>query len=450
MLKKKLQELKSLLSGHAVQSHQLIRVIELEETEPPALLTGLVFLLSGMIVMTFIWAMITRVDETASAQGRVIPEGDTMVVQHLEGGIVSEILVKEGDIVVKGQKLLRLSPTEANAELAQMRTRSTAIQLELERHRAVAEDREPMFIQVEGKFISIRDDQSTLFRTQKQNFEIQRGILKSQLEQQLAEQRRLDNKIVSLQKQVGLLAEEEKLQRQLNAKGLGTRRTLLGVERELETTRADLKESRDLKERTWAAIEEVRQRLSELHTTRQTEALTRISELSTEAAELEESIKVFVDRAERRDVLAPAAGIIQHMAVTAVNSVIRSGDPIMEIVPYSGSLLVEARVDPKDIGHINPGQDVDLRVSTFDYSRYGSLPGKLVRLSATTFQGEQGEFYYLALIKPTRPFVGGQEGRNQLLPGMVVQANIKTGRKSVFEYLMKPITRGFSSAFTER
>ncbi len=450
MIKKRIDILKGLVSSREPQSRYLIQSIELEETEPPVVLSALVAIIAGFVVIGIIWAGFTRVDETAIAEGKVVPESDIQAVQHLEGGIVAEILVREGEIVERHQALLRLATTDAKSQLDQISARRAATLLEIERHRAIAEGRAPNFnARIDG-FGTLKEDQLAVYTTQVKAYESQKQVLQDRLEQELAEDRRLKNKIPSVEHDLQLLREEYDLRKNLFECGLTTRQSLLGVQREVSQLEANLEETRDLLNGVVSALSEARERIGEIEYKARAEARSRVGELAARLAELNEALKSLKDRTNRLEVVAPVTGIVQHLAVKAVNAVVQPGETLLEIVPIDDRLLVEARISPKDIGQVYIGQEVDLRISTYDFAIHGSVPGKLVRLSATTFQSPEGEHFYRGVIEPEHVYVGRDPGVNVILPGMVVQANLKIGQKSILDYILKPVYRGFSNAFRER
>ncbi len=449
-MSKTVAAVKNTMFAQEPQSRALIQAIELEETEPSSLMTALVFVIGGLVFWGLVWAGITRVDEVARAEGKIIPESDVQAIQHLEGGIVSEILVKAGEFVKQGQPLIRMAPTNARAQLDQMMARRMSVLLERERQKALAEEREPDFSAISGVSAVFLKDQMDVFRTQRDAYVRQRDILENQLQQQQAEHRRLTNQLPGLKEEAQLLHAELKRIQGLLAKGLATQRVLLDVRRQSGQADLAVREVEDRLAATAAAIEEAKQRVHELDSRTKAQALTRVGELDLELAEIEESIKTLRDRTRRLELVAPVNGIVQHLAVNAVNAVVQPAETLLEIVPVDERLLVEVRIDPKDIGQIRPGQEVDLKVSTFDYTLYGSIPGTLLRVSATTFQTPKGAQYYRAMVAPERTYVGNDPEKNKLLPGMVVQASIKVGQKSILDYLLKPVYRGFSEAFRER
>jgi adhesin transport system membrane fusion protein len=446
---KHLDSLKEMMAPQEAQSRYLVQAIELEETEPPEFFTSLVHTISGLIILSLIWAGVTKVQETAVAEGKIIPENDIQAIQHLEGGIVSEILVHEGDIVKQGDVLMRLSPTNTRAQLDQILARRASTLLEMERFRAIAADRQPDFETQLVGYASLKQDQLAIFINQSDSNGRQKEILQNQLNQQLTEEKRLLNKISALEGEVALLRDELATQKDLYKKGLSTRQSLLAVQREESQVGGAVEEAHDRLNGVRAAIAEAQEKVAEIVSSTKTSALSRVGELNAQLSELDERIKGLSDRAERLDIEAPVAGIIQHLAARAINAVVQPGQTLLEIVP-DDELLVEARITPQDIGHVEIGQPVDLKFSTFDFSIYGSVSGTLSRVSATTFQSPKGDYYYRAMITPDRLYVGNNPQGNRLLPGMVAQASINIGEKSILDYLLKPVYRGFSQAFRER
>ncbi len=443
MAKAQMDILKKIGLGREPQSRQLIQSINLEETEPPALLTSMVFVIGCLVFFGFVWAGVTRVDEVARAEGKIIPESDVQAIQHYEGGIVSEILVKEGEVVNKGQALLRLAKIDARAQLDRMKARQISVLLERERQNALAWERTPDFEKVIEAVDGLSVMQDAGVETHRETYLRQHDLLNNQLGRQQAEYQRLNNKIPSLTAELKLLRQELDRRQSLFDKGLTTQSALLDAKRQESRVASSLKETQDQLVGVEAASAEIR-------SGSKSRALSRVNELDLELTEIVENIKMLDDRNQRLELNAPVKGIVQNLAINAINAVVQPGQTLLEIVPVDEQLLVEVRVDPKDIGHLNPGQDVDLKISTYDYALYGSVPGKLLRVSATTFQTREGTQYYQAVVAPERAYVGNDPVRNILLPGMVVQASINIGQKSILDYLLKPVYRGFSEAFRER
>jgi len=452
--KKKLDEtvesMKNFVNIDEAQSRHLIQSIELEESEPPKLASALVYTICGLASAAIIWAAITQVKETAVAEGKVIPKTEIQAIQHLEGGIVSEIHVREGDIVQAGDLLLKMSPTVTQSRLDQLQERQASILLEMERFRAIASDREPAFDDIVTGYNGLKENQAAIFINQREASRRERDVLQRQLDQELSEEKRLEAKVKSLQVDLKLLQDELATQTELFEKGLSTRLSFLNSQRQESQVRGSIDETLELLNAVKSSIAEAQERIGEIDSSGRSDALSRVGELRAELGEVQQQLEGMQYLANRLEISSPVDGIVQAMTLKAVNAVAQPGETLLEIVPIDDELLIEARINPADIGHVQLGQDVDIKLSSFDFVIYGSVPGVLERLSATTFQTPEGEQYYRALIKPERMYVGPNPEMNQLLPGMVVSASVNVGEKSILAYLLKPLYRGFSQAFRER
>lgn len=436
--------------GIRARSRFLIQSIRLEESGPPGALSGAMVLISALILAAIGWAMVTEVDEVALAEGEVVPAGSVHSVQHLEGGIVSAVLVREGELVDAEAPLIRIAPSASQSDLNRMLARRASLLLQAERLRAFAEGRPANFDTVVDGFDQLKEDQEAIYRTQVANRTNQITVVQSQLSQERAELQRLANRADSLREQVAYLREELSIRQRLLDQGLMSRIVFLDTQRELAQAEGNLVETVDSIAETESSIAELNGRADELVGRLENEALTQAGDVTAELAEVEEGLNSLTDRVERLDVRAPVRGIVTGLKTLTVSAVVQPGEVLMEIVPVGDELVVEARVSPSDIGHVEPGQTADVRVSSYDFARFGSVPGTVRQISATTFLDEQLVPYYRAIIALERDFVGDREGVNPIIPGMTVQADIKTGSKSILDYLLRPVYRGFHSAFRER
>ena len=175
-----------------------------------------------------------------------------------------------------------------------------------------------------------------------------------------------------------------------------------------------------------------------------------LGKVSGELIELDKSLLKFEDRVSRLDIKSPVTGVVTGLAINTIQSVIKPGETVMEVVPAGDELIVESRVNTSDIGHVYVGQDAEVKINSYDPHRFGTVMGKVKQISASTFVDEQQVPYYRAKIALEKDFLGAKDGKYKIIPGMTVQADIKTGEKSVLDYLLKPIYRGFQNAFQER
>lgn len=446
----KFREAKDLTAHRAAQSRFLVQSIELEETEPPHILTTASFVMCAIVFAALAWAAITKVDQVASATGQITPAGSIQAVQHLEGGVVKEILVRDGDVITEGTPLIRLSPIEAQADLDQLRGRAAKNALELERNRALIDGRRPEFDEQVDGFHNLKLDQMALYKNQIKNTASQKAVFEAQLEQRLADQRRLKNRLTALETDKKLLDQELATRQKLFDDGLTTRLALLDIQRQHASAAVDIKETFDQMRGADEAVIEAETRIIEFENKTRTDILAQIGELGGELAETNESIKRADARADRADIRSPIDGVVKGLAVNAVNAVVQPGQTLLEIVPTGEELVVEAELQPQYVGQVYIGQEVDVRINSYDFATFGSIKGKLRRISASTFQTERGELYYRAIVELEKNYVGGNPDQHHILPGMTVQANIITGEKSILDYLLKPVYRGFSQSFTEK
>ncbi|MEE8272380.1 MAG: HlyD family type I secretion periplasmic adaptor subunit [Alphaproteobacteria bacterium] len=432
------------------RSRFLVQSIKLEERGPPGAISVGIVLISLMLVGAIAWAGVTNLDEVALAEGEVVPAGSVHAVQHLEGGIVRRILVRDGDIVEAGDTLLRMAPEATRADLDQMLVRQASLLLQSGRLHAFAEGRVPNFELVSELYDDLKAGQLAIYRTQMTNRADQVTVLQDQRSQQRAELQRTTNRADALRNQTALLREELDIRTQLLERGLTSRIIHLETQRELVRAQGELTDAIDTIATTEAAIDEINSRLAELDSRLRSEALIEAGDVAAELAQIEETLKNLIDRVARLEVRAPLRGIVTGLRPRSINTVVQPGEVLMEIVPLGDDLVVEARVSPRDIGHVERGQAADIRVSSYDFARFGAVRGTVQQISATTFLDEQLEPYYRAMIALDRDYVGDQPGVNRIIPGMTVQADIKTGSKSILDYLLRPIYRGLHGAFRER
>jgi HlyD family secretion protein/adhesin transport system membrane fusion protein len=432
------------------QARYLAQSIRLEETEPPGILSKLTYSASALLLLLVLWAAITQIDEVARSEGKVVPRGNVQAIQHFEGGIVSEILVSEGQMVKAGQTILRLSPIQTKAQLDQSVARRAALILAIERNRAIAEKRMPAFETLLTGFATMIADQSELFSSEVRTNDTQHLLLERQYLQKQGEVTRLTSQFVLKQEEARLLNTELVMRRDLFERGLSTRDGVFAVERQASRATTEMKDTQGRLAVARDSAVEAKKRIEEFDQNLVTGSLTMVGDLTQQLTEIEESIKGLRDIKNRLRVAAPVDGIVKGLSVNAINAVVRPGETLLELVPTGTDVIVETRLSPLDIGHVLVGQDVDVRVTAFDFSRYGALKGVVEKISATTFQAEDGTPYYKATVSLDRHFMGDNPNFNQVLPGMVVQANVITGSKSLLDYLLKPVNRGLSRSFQER
>jgi len=401
-----------------------------------------VVVLIGILTISFIgWASVASVEEVTKASGSVVPSSYVQAIQHLEGGIVREILIEEGRIVRKGEALIRLDNTTANADLGQMKARQTALAMQAARLRSYA---------IGGDDAVLTEEERAILQSMEEARGNQMSVLSEQMAQRHKELEGLSASRRALEKSVAMMEEEVRIHESMAEKGIGSKLMALNSQRELVQVNGQLSETRSQEQRARKAIAEAQSRLQSLDSDLRQEAMKNLGQVEAELSEINQTITKLESVARRTTIESPVNGIVKGLAVHTEGAVIEPGRLLMEIVPIEDDLVVEAMVSPTQIGNLVPGQKASIKVSAYDFARYGSVTGILDSVSATSFQTEEGESFYKMKIRLDQNHVGTKPGFNIILPGMTVQADIITGKKTILQYLLKPLRVVTDNAFYER
>lgn len=428
----------------------LAQSIVLEEIGTSGLVRGGILAIGLAIAAFLVWAGVTHIEEVAVTFGEVVPAGQVQTVQHLEGGIVREILIEDGSLVEKGQLLVRLDSATAEADLKQMRSRFASLQLDAARLKAFAEGHDPDFSFIGPGHEDLVANQLDIHRIQKDSLESRRNVILNQIAQRKSEEGSLAGQEKSLRENIRILSEELEMRETLFRKGLQPKLAYLEVQRNVNQAHGDHAKVQAEMRRAREAREEAENRVVELEARRREETLATLGPIVSEISELRESIAKNEDRSRRLEIGAPVRGIVKGLKTHTRGGVLAPGAPLMEIVPLDKELTVETRISTRDVGHVQAGQPVSVKVTAYDFARYGALTGALKGVSATTFLQEDGEPYYKGIVVLDQNHLGSDPTRNRILPGMTVQADIRTGEKTLLQYLLKPVYSYADQAFKER
>lgn len=436
--------------GGTRQLRHLSQSVILEEVGPPRIVRMLLLTITLSIFGFIGWTSVTTLTETTKATGEVVPSDSVMAIQHLEGGIISEILVRDGDLVNKGDVLVRFDQTSAYAQLEELQARYAVLETRRERLRAFAEGREPKLDHIDARYQASVREELAILRQQNEALENERGVLLHQRDQRKSELDVLNRQASRLEGRIANLAKQKNMHETLVKRGLVSQIVYLQTLEQYDSAVGEGAEITGKIARAQSAIEEADGKVQRLDSSRRNDALSDSGKVSGELAGIRELIVRARDRAARIDVRAPVRGIVKGMTVHTLGGVVAPGGLITEIVPVNQELVVEARVSPIDIGHISLGQQATVKVTTFDVARFGDLEGKVTKISATTFKDREDEIYYKAEIKLDKNYVGDKPGENLVLPGMVTEVDIITGDRTLLRYLLRPIFQSLDKAFSER
>ncbi|MEO0329433.1 MAG: HlyD family type I secretion periplasmic adaptor subunit [Pseudomonadota bacterium] len=407
----------------------------------------LLIILFGIIVF-IVWAWITEIEEVTSGQGRVIPSGQLQVVQTLEGGIVRDILVSEGDLVKAGQVLIKIDDTGFSSTLGELREQENA--LVAERYRLRAETKLKNELEIPQEFLDQNQvsvlAQKGVFLSRKRQLSNELEVLENRLFQRQFELDELKAQEVKLVTSLAPLEKEAELTRRMVTRGVVPEIEMLRLESRLAELQGDLAINKAAQPRVLATIEEAKNLKNTTSNNYVALAQERLARLEAELAVIKESLKAASDRVSRSQLRSPVAGIINRISVTTIGAVVQPAKDIVEIVPVDEGLLVEVKIRPQDVAFIKPEEIASVKITAYDYLIYGDLKGKVSRIGADTETDQDGEEFYQVIVKTDKNHLGEVDKPLPIIPGMVASVDIKTGTNSVFSSLMKPVLRAKKEA----
>lgn len=410
-----------------------------------ALLFAVLLLLGALIA----WAYLAEIEEVTTGDGRVIPSSQIQVVESLEGGLVAEIFVKEGDVVDAGEPLVRIDDTDFAADLGELQKQRSA--LFIRARRLDAEAQGTGLDLTGGGFDQLAAAREmALFNARATALKQELSVIEQQLSQRRLEKVELETRLKSLRLSAELLNEELASARNLSAAGAYPKMDLLRLEREAQGGTLEVELLNASIPRAEAAITEAAARLESAVLGFRARAHEDLTRTLNELTILDETIKSAQDKVRRTVLRAPVRGIINKFSVATIGAVVSPGESLSEIVPLDDSLLIEAQIRPQDVAFLFPGQPARVRVTAYDFTVYGDLPGVVERIGADTITNEEGTTFYRVILRTERNWLGSESKRLPIIPGMVVSASILTGNKTVLDYLLKPIIKARSEALRER
>ncbi|TSJ57626.1 HlyD family type I secretion periplasmic adaptor subunit [Atlantibacter subterranea] len=406
----------------------------------------------AFFIAAITWASLAEIDEVTRGEGKAIPSSRLQKIQNLEGGIVAEVYAREGEVVQAGAPLLRLDDTRFKSNAGETEADRMALEARIQRLTAQLNDAESLTIsdEIQKRAPDIAQGELELFASMKKRIQSEIAGLDEQLIQKKQELLDFEAKKVQYRNSLGLLQQEINMSEPLVAKGAISKVEVLRLRRSEVETRGQLDSVALAIPRAQAAINEIESKVAETRGRYRSEALAQLNEARTDLSKLEASGKAIEDRVNRTLVTSPVRGIVQQMLVNTIGGVIQPGNDLVEIVPLDDSLLVEAKIRPKDIAFLHPGQEAVVKFSAYDYTIYGGLKGKLEQISPDTVTDKEGNSFYVIRLRTDKNHLGSNEKPLLIIPGMVASVDIITGKKTILEYLMKPILRARAEAFRER
>ncbi|BBN58672.1 HlyD family type I secretion periplasmic adaptor subunit [Hydrogenovibrio marinus] len=411
----------------------------------------LVWLIFLVIVFLIVWASLTTLDKIVRGEGKVVPSSQIQVVQNLEGGIVSNIFVKTGDKVRKGETLLKLDNTQYASSFGEAETQKYDLQAQSERLKAEAFDRP--FIEKypsdDPSVVRMFDREKTLYQNQLNQLETNIHILEQQIVQHRSELEEAQNQATQLKKSYELLEKEIKIMEPLVREGIASQVDLLKTRRDANDAYTKLQSTQISIPKLQSAVKEAESKQKEAKQDFQNKAQEKLNEVLAKLEQIENSQTAIEDKVRRTNIRSPVNGVINQLMVSTIGEVVKPGSDIIKIVPNDASLVLETKILPSDIGFVYPGLKAKIKFTAYDFAIYGGLEGTVENISADTIVDDKGNSFYIARIKTNKNHLGTDKSPLYLLPGMQATVDVVVGKQTIMDYLIKPIIKAKDLALRE-
>jgi adhesin transport system membrane fusion protein len=406
----------------------------------------------AFFVFFILWANFASLDEVTRGEGKVIPSSEVQIIQHQEGGIIDEILIREGEEVKIGQPLIRLRDVGSQSDLGSNMQRYLGLKAKAQRLQAQVDGLvAPNFSDdvVAGAPNAVREEKEA-FNTSLGSKESQIVVLEQQLAQRKQEILELNTRIDDLRGVISLSRQEMELIRPLVARGSAPKVELLQLERGIKERQTELNGLLTALPRTESSVQEAEARINELRSGNKADAQLDLASTMIELSTIEKTLGALEDRQARTEIKANVNGLIKDIKFHTIGGVVQPGQDVLEIVPLDDQLLVEANIRPADIAFLHPGQKVVVKITAYDFSIYGGLQGEVVDISADTITNDKGESFYRIKARTDDTELKRKGEVLPIIPGMVASVDILTGKKTVMEYILKPLIKTLDGAMRER
>ncbi|MGX5831668.1 HlyD family type I secretion periplasmic adaptor subunit [Mesorhizobium sp. 43Arga] len=425
------------------------------EDRPPLFASASLFIIGALFVSSVAWASFAEVDEIARGDGKVIPASKTQIIQASEPGVVQEIAVKIGQIVKKNDLIIRLDNTINTSSLGEQQAKARALQARIARLKfeqtGNIDGPFPCPPEIQKVAPEICDNEQKLLVARRDNFQVKLSVLKSRLDQRLNELDEANANLDRLTKNLEVSDRETALVESMVKKGLMARTEQIRVEREQTELHGQLNLAGETIKKAKAAITEAQLQVNELGLQLQQEALSDLTQALADLSVVDETIRGATDKVARTDIRSPVDGIVNTLDINTVGAFVQPGAVVAGIVPTSETLLVEARVSPRDVAFIRPDQDALIKITAYDFSIFGGIEGKVSNITADSLVDQKtGEPYYQVRVATERSTLTRDGKTYSIIPGMICSVDIKTGRKTILTYLLKPINKAREEAMSER
>ncbi|MEA5475621.1 HlyD family type I secretion periplasmic adaptor subunit [Synechococcus sp. CCY9201] len=431
-----------------VGRHRLSQALELEEKPDNRYLRYALYGLGAAVLIFFPWAALTPITQVVSASGEVIPEGEVSVVQHLEGGIVERVDVRDGDMVSQGQVMLQLRPNLVESEYRAIEQQLRNLMLQQRQFQAAIRGESGSLSQSASDKVS--KAQSDLLDSRIENRTDQIRQVNEKINEKREELKGLDAQIQRYRVEQNLLKEQRQMYANLVASGAASRLNLLQVDKQVAESQTKMASLLGTRAQATKLLLQAEAELRSLNSGIRFEERSQIAALVNEEAVVSQNIKKLRNQLDRTKIRAPISGEVNDLRFKTTGGVIAPGSVVLSLVPTNSPKIVEARVRSTDIGFVSKGQTVSVKLKPFDSSIYGSVSGKVLNISPSTVQDpDDRQYYYETRISLDQQYVGSGDKKFPIQVGMPVVADIEGPKRSVLRYLFQPFTRTLNSALRE-
>ena len=404
-----------------------------------------------LLAALMIWAGFAQLDQVAVATGEVVPQGKIKVVQHLEGGIIEQIHVSEGSVVRIGDPLVRLDLATSGVNRKELLARLDSALLR--RARLLAESSGAALAlpsDAVTRQSNVADAERQAYAARRRELESTLGVLKQQANQRELEVQELEAKRKFAANNLGLSRERLKMSASLLQEGLTARMEHLSLQAEVESLEGELQALGPALPRARAAVAEAAQRLREGELRFQRQARDELGDTEQTIARVQELLAQATDQGVRAEIKSPIDGVVKKLRYNTIGGVVAPGEAVMDIVPTGEKLVIQAKLSPIDRGYVNSGQQAVVKVSTYDFVRYGGLRGVVSQVAPDASTDKSGAIYFEVVVETDKAYLGEVAGTLPITPGMQATVDIHTGTQSVMDYLIKPVLKLREEAFRER
>ena len=410
-----------------------------------------VWIAAALLLGALLWAGFAVLEEVTTGEGKAIPSSKVQVIQNLEGGIVSDIFVREGQVVDKGDTLLRLDDTRFMSSRSESEVDRLTLTAQVERLAAEAEGRSlTLPAEVTSSAPQVAADEQALYESRQRRLASEQRTLNEQLRQKTQELAEFRSKQEQFRSSLALVQQELDMSAPLVSSGAVSPVEILRLKRNAVELRGSMNANTLAIPRAEAAISEIKSRGQESELGFRADAARELNEKRNDLARISASRIAIDDRMSRTTVVSPVRGIVKTLKVNTIGGVVQPGSDLLEIVPLEDNLLIEAKVRPQDVAFLHPGQKAMVKFSAYDYTLYGGLPARLELIGADTITDDKDNSFYLIQVRTDSNHLGSDSRPLLIIPGMIATVNIITGEKSVLDYLLKPVLKARAEALRER